>query len=395
MPGTMRKRGSDSWYLEVTVGTDFRGKPNRYSRTVHGTKKQAEKELAKFYSECEAGNVSKSNNLTVLQMCNMVMDRNIRQHLKQNTVKGYETILLRIEETIGNKKANKLKPIDVQDWVNYLSTEYRSRNRKNKKATSGLSPKTIRNTYSFLNMCYDTMIAWGELGTKPTIHIKLPKAVHNEIRSLTLDEVKILLTNLDDLGRELIDYKVSVLLALFCGLRRGEICGINEEDVDFDEMSIKIVRTRYLDKNSVIYEDTPKSDNSTRKVFVPNEVMEEIRSLIVFHKETKMLLGSKYKNSPALLKDSFGNPVFPNNIWRWHSNFLKKIGMEHITFHALRHTYASMLNYLGKDIAEISLDMGHSRKSTTLNIYTHMFQDMEQAKRQTAADLSNRILSRK
>ena len=53
MAGTMRKRGKDSWYLEVTIGTDFRGKPIRYSRTVHGTKKQAEKELAKFYTECE------------------------------------------------------------------------------------------------------------------------------------------------------------------------------------------------------------------------------------------------------------------------------------------------------------------------------------------------------
>lgn len=86
MPGTMRKRGGDSWYLEVTIGTDFRGKPIRYNKTVHGTKKQAEKELAKFYADCEAGRISKSAKFTITEMCNDVMEQFVSQNMKQKHI---------------------------------------------------------------------------------------------------------------------------------------------------------------------------------------------------------------------------------------------------------------------------------------------------------------------
>lgn len=65
--------------------------------------------------------------------------------------------------------------------------------------------------------------------------------------------------------------------------------------------------------------------------------------------------------------------------------------MRHFSFHTLRHTYTSMLGWMGKDISEISASLGHSKKSTTLNTYMHLFQDLEDAKKKTAADLSEQI----
>ncbi|NBI65058.1 site-specific integrase [Clostridiales bacterium] len=390
MPGTMRKRGGDSWYLEVTIGTDFRGKPIRYNRTVHGTRKQAERELAKFYSQCENGEISKQSITTVYQMCNTVMDKKIRPASKNNTIKGYESILRQIQSTIGSQKASKLKPIHVQEWVNYLSYEYENPRRRRKSKDAGLSPKSVKNAYSFLNMCYETMIEWGELDKKPTSHIRLPKQSNKEVDALTKDEVVLFLGLLDTLPREKQDFKVAVLLALFCGLRRGEICGIDEETVDFDEMSIPITKTRYIGPDGV-FEDTPKSESSIRKVYFPDEVGKEIQSLIIYHKELRLQLGCLWNNSPALIKGTFGSPLYPTLLWDDLNKLLQAHAMRHFGLHCLRHTYTAMLSWLGKDISEISKSLGHSQKSTTLNTYMHLFQDADDAKRKTALELSNQI----
>lgn len=393
MPGTMRKRGQDSWYLEVTIGTDFRGKPIRYSRTVHGTKKQAKKELAKFYTECEAGKISKSNNMSVYEMCNMVMEQKIRPAAKKNTTKGYESILRMIQDTIGCQKASKLKPIHVQEWVNYLSNEYVNPRRRRKNKDIGLSPKSVKNAYSFLNMCYETMIEWEEVNKKPTSHIRLPKQNNKEIDSMKKNEVFLFLKNLDLLPREKQDFKVAVLLALFCGLRRGEICGIDEDFIDLEENSIEIKKTRYIE-NGGLFEDTPKSSTSVRTVYFPDEVREEIHSLIMYHKEQKLQLGSKWIDSPALIKGVFGDPIYPTLLWDELTKFLEKHNMRHFGFHTLRHTYTSMLSWMGKDISEISKSLGHSKKSTTLNTYMHLFQDADDAKKKTAQDISSQIIKK-
>ena len=84
MPGTYRKRGNDSYRLEVCIGTDYRGKPIRYSKTVHcKSNKEAEKELARFYTECENGTVSRSSNITVADLCDLYIKEDASVHLKK------------------------------------------------------------------------------------------------------------------------------------------------------------------------------------------------------------------------------------------------------------------------------------------------------------------------
>lgn len=74
---------------------------------------------------------------------------------------------------------------------------------------------------------------------------------------------------------------------------------------------------------------------------------------------------------------------------------LEENGRRHFSFHALRHTYTSMLGWISKDISEISKSLGHSKQSTTLNIHMQMFQDLSDAKRKTAEDLSEQIIKLK
>ena len=95
-----------------------------------------------------------------------------------------------------------------------LSYEYENPRCRRKNKDVGRSPKSVKNAYSFLHMCYETMIEWGEMEKTPTLHIRLPRQTNQEIDALTKEEVFLLLNLLNTLPREKQNFKVAVLLLI-------------------------------------------------------------------------------------------------------------------------------------------------------------------------------------
>ena len=390
MPGTKRKGNGDSWYLEVTIGTDFSGKSIRYNRTFHGTEKEAEKALARFYTECEDGKVHKENKMTIEDLCNIYLTEYVDRYLKVSARRGIDpAIKIWIKPLLRNKKVSKVKRLDVQKWVNYISDPQERMNKKGEKVIRQLSPKTVRNYYSALRGMFDFAVDMGIVEDTPCKNIRMPKKDHKEASYFSIEEVNALLEALSALQSNELRYKVAIYLGLFGGLRKGEIMGLNREDVDFERCEISIRRTRMIKPKEGIYEDTPKTDKSIRTVALPPEVMAEIRRLIGQQKEQKLQLQNQYHDSPALLRNDHGDPLYPQVLQRWFTRFLEKNSLPHAGLHSLRHTHASMLVYIGTDKMQVSTRLGHSQLSTTLNIYTHLFED---ADKKIAEDLSSNFL---
>jgi integrase len=205
----------------------------------------------------------------------------------------------------------------------------------------------------------------------------------------TIDEVKLLLNALDQLPENELHYKAAIYIGLFGGLRKGEILGLNWEDVDFEKGELRIQRSRMYAPGTGTYEDTPKTEKSNRSVAVPKEVMDLLFKLQLQQKYMKLSAGTNYKDSPAVIRSSTGNPLHPSVLYRWWASFIKKCDLRHIGLHALRHTHASMLVHLGEDKVQVSNRLGHSQISTTLNIYTHLF---EESDRRLADNLSDAFL---
>ena len=179
-------------------------------------------------------------------------------------------------------------------------------------------------------------------------------------------------------------YKVAVYIALFGGLRKGEILGLNWDDVNFNESTIRIKRTRMIKPGEGIYEDTPN-----RAIALPVEIMSMLKTLKAQQLELKLLLQNKYEDCLAIFRGDNGMPLYPQVLQRWFARFLEDNGLRHIGLHSLRHTHASMLIYLGTDKMQVSSRLGHSQLSTTLNIYTHLFEDSD---KRIASDLSDQFL---
>lgn len=368
MPGTMRKRGSDSWYLEVTIGTDFKGKPVRYNKTFHGTKKQAERELAKFYSECEAGDFSKPGNLTIEAFWEMFLKNYCHaKKLKERSIARYKTFIKhQINPILGKKKLSKLKRLHVQEWVNYLSEE------------KDLAPKTVRGAYSLLNNMYKSAMKWELVNSNPCSLVDLPPLKKKEADFLRLDEVKILLAELEKRPHEELQYVASTILTLFTGIRLGELTGLVWSDIDFDTAEMKLQRQRaYIHEIGIVEYDL-KTDNSNRTIALPEICLSYLHQLRAFQKEQQLLLGSRWENTNYVLVNEFGSPIFPRNPSRWFIDFVEELeGVHRITFHQLRHTHVALLAHLGIDIHKISKKVGHSEETTTLRTYMHILAKTE------------------
>lgn len=215
------------------------------------------------------------------------------------------------------------------------------------------SPKTIKNTISLLTSAYEFAIELDLLIKNPCKKIKLPKQDADEKKILDEDEIKDFVKCLDNVPQ---DDKVAYLLALFGGLRKGEIQGLKETDIGFAFNTISITRTRY---NKVV--QLPKTDTSNRVARLPKWVMNEIKILMDQHETHEWLI--QYCNEP---------------IKEWYlEDRMARFRTEYdfdITLHGLRHTFASMLIASREfDIAEISKAMGHASITITLDTYAHLF----------------------
>ena len=167
-----------------------------------------------------------------------------------------------------------------------------------------------------------------------------------------------------------------------CGLRRGEVLGLREADVSTVFRWVSIKRTRYV-TDGKDYIKEPKTAQSKRRLALPKLLADEIDLLIQEHHS------KEWQHSDYLIQDAFGDPLSPSVF----SNKIRDI-MPGITVHGLGHTFATLLNANGVDMAQISAELGHSNLATTLNIYMHIFGDISSSSR-GIADTMDSVFDKK
>lgn len=158
---------------------------------------------------------------------------------------------------------------------------------------------------------------------------------------------------------------LGVLVCLYTGLRVGEICGLKWGDISPDNHSLSVRRTvsrmRHTEtdgKRTSIYIGMPKTNDSSRRIPLPTvlaEALEKARE----PDDCYVLSGSPHK------------VVEPRSMQRYFNNLLKQVGIDHVNYHALRHSFATQCVDLGFDVKALSMILGHADVGTTLNTYVH------------------------
>lgn len=351
--------------------SDDKGKPVRTIKTVSYTSKaDAKKKYRKFLDEIEAGASPSGKAMRLDELMDRVLISMEKKGLKETTLEGYRKIRRRIEDTLGNPKVKDITPYMVDKWINELQEHY--------------APKTVASTVSFLSACFRKGIRWDVASSNPCTGAELPPIQRKEKVTLEVKDIQPFFEALHK--EEDKSFIVAVELALFCGLRRSEIFGLTNSSIDTKKAVIHVNRTRHRLQGEDIIQGT-KTKSSDRFLSLPSFLVEDILDLQEEQKRRSAETG--IEPSGYLITNGFGEPCSPANFWHKLHVFEEKNNLPFVSPHGLRHTYASMMNYFGRDLVEISNQLGHASKSITLDVYTHLFEDVSHVSREIASEVDD------
>ena len=293
----------------------------------------------------------------------------ISSNTLNNACKGYnisKTTAIKISDTIG------LKLSDIFD--------------KNSDKTT-LSNKTIQHYHRFISSILQTAVHWQILASNPCARIKAPKSDKKE-RSYLDDKEAIELINC--LNHEPSQFKTMVIMLIYTGMRRGEICGLKWSDVDFNNKILNIQRNILYLPNLGIFEDTTKTESSKRAIKVSDIVIQLLQSQKISQNKKRIKCGDQWSDNNYIFTQWNGKPIHPDSLTGWFHKFLEKHNFpEGISIHSLRHTNASLLIANGVNLTTVSKRLGHSNTATTTQIYAHAIKNADEMASDTLQNILN------
>lgn len=209
-------------------------------------------------------------------------------------------------------------------------------------------------------------------------HATAPKVPHKEAKYLDDGQARAFLSLL--LNEEDLRVIVALVLLLFTGVRRGELCGISWPDLDEERQLVHILRASQYQPGKGVVEVPTKNKSSVRAVKVPAFIFELLTLYRAWWNAQKVLYGKSWKGqAQRLFIQQDGSPINPDTINFWMNKFLEKHHLEHITPHSLRHTFATLQIAEGVDVRTIQSLTGHAQASTLVNIYSHAIKSRQAA----------------
>lgn len=223
----------------------------------------------------------------------------------------------------------------------------------------------------------------GFINYNPVPETKPYKRKKPKIRILSKKNIKVLL-NVASKGT----WYLEIMLGLFCGLRKGEILGLKEEDFDFEKQTLKISRQivanpkvangEFKIEEYKVIERDPKTENSFRIIRVPEAVMYEVKRRLQKIQYNKECFGSEYADLGYICCCDNGKPRGLSSFNIALTKLCNRNGLPVITVHGLRHMFATILLERGVPLVKISGLLGHSSIHTTYEYYCDVMDEKDQ-----------------
>lgn len=247
------------------------------------------------------------------------------------------------------------------------------------ESTTGLSDKTIlyhhRLISAILGKAKKERIIPYNVALE---HATAPKVAKKEAKYLDDVEAQKLVGLL--LQEEDIRVKTAILLALYSGVRRGELCGLSWEDIDEKNSIIHVLRASQYQSNVGIVEVPTKNESSKRAIKMPVFIFEILAQYKSWWIKQRFMNGSKWQGKEErLFIQVDGKPINPDTINYWLDKFIKKHNLERFTPHSLRHTFSTLQIMAGVNIRTLQARTGHAQASTLTNIYAHAIKTADEA----------------
>ena len=344
-------------------------KAGRRHSDTFPTKKAADQARIRIEGEIEMGvHTAARDTCTVAEAGDLFIAEcerrlRIKDRMTRTTLSNYRNYTRHVVERFGKTRLTNLNAVEIQDWLNDFCTRY--------------SRQSVEHVYQMLKLMLSHAVSRGYISRNIVVHgrIRIPSRDKERIAVPSIEEARRLLAALaqrEPAERHAAFHarRVAVHLAIFGGLRRGEICGLQWENVRFDRGLIQVRQSlSQLDGLKA-----PKTKAGVRDVPISPTVLDVLLEAHVA------------QGSPAtghVVKNHQGGKIRPTHLWTLWKHVAAKAGLVDeqgvplYHFHALRHVAASLLIADGLTPLHVKTFIGHARVSTTLDVYGHLFPEDE------------------
>jgi integrase len=353
--GSICQYADGRWCARVTIGRSDTGK--RKVKAVYGwTKTEVQEKLSKIQSQKQDGTLSSCGRMTLgafleawlqsLSLCNKP---------RASTVASYRQIIEKhVMPTLGGSQLASLTPGNVKAL--YLAMKDR-----------GKSPRLVEMVHTVLHRAMKRAVIEGLVPRNVCAAVERPGAEKSEMQCLDPDQARSFLkaTEADRLH-------AMYVLAVYAGLRQGEIFGLRRDDLELeaDKGSVMVRRT-LVELNGKFTVGPPKSKAGTRRVKFGATVARAL------HDHVKRMMAEGNASAGYLFCDRRGGPLRRQNVLRRSFRpALEAAKLPTVRFHDLRHTCATIALLAGVHVKTVSSMLGHSKISVTLDLYAHVLDSM-------------------
>ena len=359
--GTVRLRKDGRWEGRHIVGYDENGKAKTKS-VLAKTKAECLEKLKQLQDGCGPAEPFKVKpNMRFGDWIVYWYENHCQPTIRATTQKGYEEwIYVHAILALGQIPLNKLTQADCQKFLNEMKANGRKIHRDTKGP--GMSERSVRSCYHVIRMSLERAIKDGLIKKDPILGCKLPPPEQKEMKILSGEEIQRFLIQAKEEGM----YEL-FLLELTTGLRRGEILALRWEDLNEKTGELQINKQVYPVGGKLIISE-PKTKAAFRTIILPPAMVE---LLLAYRKGifSDLMFPSRIKPE---------QPIDPGYVRKRLQIILERAGCKRIRFHDLRHTFATISLEHGMDIKTLSAIIGHISSRTTLNIYTHITDEMQE-----------------
>ena len=371
--GSVHLRKDGRWEGRFVVGYDARGYP-KTKNCLARTKKECLEKLKALRASCEVPEKKTrpiGPGMTFGEWMDFWYRNYCRPGLRPNTQGAYETMIYKhILPALGQIPLGKLTQLDLQQFYAQLKTS--GRLTRQELYGPGLSDRTVRSCHANCRAALDKAVEEGLIAANPADGCRLPPKKGREMQVLNREELQRLMIQAKAEGC----YEL-FLLELSTGLRRGELLALQWEDLNEETGELRVERQVTRTGGQLVV-STPKTKASVRTLVLPMPVVEALVEYRTAVRSRWMFPSPKKEDSP---RD-------PASCRKKLETILERAGCRHVRFHDLRHTFATEALEHGMDVKTLSAVIGHVSAATTLDIYTHV---TDQMRTQAAEKIDRRM----
>lgn len=404
-----------TYQITVSCGRDIFGKKIIETTTFvppQGlTPKKKEKAVAEFAADFERrvknGKVPEGSKTTLKEFCDRWLSEYAPQKLQPGTVEKYTAELDKILPTLGHLKLTEIRPATLNSCFVAMTKDGARKDGR----PGGYSRATIKKTQDVLSAVLRTASEWEIIEKNPMDKVRsVGECAADKIKFFTPEQAAVFLAYLeepytisvkghgrvDDTGiaytvgeyqiqKEVPEqYRVLYNLALYSGLRKGELLALEWSDIDFENDTVRVSKAASVVAGKQVTK-CPKTKTSNRLVSIPHFLTLRLRALKTSRIAYRLSLGDYWQGADWVFIQENGrqmNYCTPNQtmvkiINRYNAGRVEDKQLPAIPFHGLRHTSATLLIAAKQDVRSVSSRLGHAQTSTTMNIYAHALQETD------------------